>query len=214
MSEQRRPIRLLITGRMGSGKSVAADYLADRHGAVRWSRTELMKRLAHAVADHIDSPDGILERIFPNPDQRAQVRDELLSYVTDYEPEPDKPRRLYQEVTAICQDHDPLCFERELDARIRDVSCDFSLIDDVRSPAAVDYFAARGYSTLRLEASEEVRKARMRARDGYLPSDAVLNHPSETELDAVEHELVIRNDDNGLDAFHRQLDELVAKLRN
>lgn len=199
---------------MGSGKSFAANYLEKEHHASRWSRTELMKRLAHAVADHIGSPDELLERIFPDPAQRAEVREELLSYVAHYEPEPGKPRRLYQDITQICQDHDPLCFERELDARIR--ACgegEFSLIDDVRSKAAFDYFTERGYRSLRIEAPEEVRLARMLRRDGSLPPKETLEHPSETELDGVPHEFVIHNESSDVEDLYRALDEVLAEIR-
>lgn len=207
-------IRLLITGKMGSGKSFAGDYLATKHGAVCWSRTELMKRLAHSVADYIDAPDPILERIFADPELRAEVRDELFAYSADYEPEPGKPRRLYQDITEICQSYDPLCFERELDARINTVVCDFSLIDDVRSAAAFDYFAGRGYRSLRIDAPETVCRQRMLDRDGYLPSERTFRHPSETELDDVAHEFTIENDGRDLAEFYRQLDELVMRLRS
>lgn len=206
--------RLLITGKMGSGKSFAANYLEEEHGASRWSRTELMKRLAHAVADHIGSPDELLERIFPDPLQRAEVREDLLAYVCRYEPEPGKPRRLYQDITQICQNHDPLCFERELDSRIRAYGeGGFSLIDDVRSRAAFDYFTERGYHSLRIEASEETRLARMLSRDGSLPPKETLEHPSETELDDVEHEFTIRNETSDVADLYAALDRVLKEIR-
>lgn len=203
--------RLLITGKMGSGKGFAAAYLAENFGAQRWSRTEMMKALAHAIVDGIGDPDEVLSEIFADPDQRDEVRLTLLDYAADYVPEPGKPRRMYQEVTEICQDEDPLCFEVELDRRIRDATAGstqerrFSLIDDVRSAAAFAYFTSQGYASLRIDAPEEVRRRRMLERDGYLPAEETFNHPSETELDDVPHDFVVVNDGTDLDAFYADL---------
>lgn len=206
-------IRLLITGKMGSGKSYAADYLVDEHGAMRWSRTELMKRLSHSIADHIGDPDEILERIFPNEEERSAVRDDLFAY--HYQIEDGKPRRLYQDITEICQEHNPLCFEQELETRIRAVgSCDFSLIDDVRKLSAFEFFVDRGYATLRIDASEKVRRERMLSRDGYLPTEETFAHVSEVDLDGIEHDFTIRNDSQDLISFYSQLDRIVAQLRS
>ena len=213
-NDERPKIRLLITGGMGSGKGYSATYLEQNYSAVCWSRTETMKRLAHAVVDHVGSPDEILIRIFSDPNERDEVRSELLAYGETYTPEPGKPRRLYQDVTEICQQHDPLCFERELDERIRALGeVEFSLIDDVRKKAALEYFVERGYRTLRIEATEEVRKARMLERDGYLPDDETFKHPSEVELAAVEHEFTIHNNDDDAAPFLKELDRVISQLQ-
>ena len=195
-----KEIRLLMTGKMGSGKSYAADYLRSEHGAMSWSRTELMKRLAHSVADHIGDPDEILFRIFPNDEERCAVRDDLFAY--HHTVEEGKPRRLYQDITEICQEHNPLCFEQELDARIRATgNCSFSLIDDVRK-------------LLRIDASETVRRERMMSRDGYLPSEETFAHISETDLDGIDHAFSIRNDSQDLIGFYGDLDRIVLQLRS
>ncbi len=207
-------VRLLITGKMGSGKSFAADYLVENHQAQRWSRTELMKRLAHAVVDHSVPPDPILERIFTEPNEREQVRSELFEYGATYMPEQGKPRRLYQDITEICQEYDPLCFERELMERISSApKVDFCLIDDVRKVSAFEFFALSGFHTLRIDAPEELRRERIMARDGYLPSEETFAHSSETELDKIEHQHTISNDGKDLEAFYGALDDLVIGLR-
>lgn len=207
-----QPIRLMMTGQMGSGKSFAADYLQERYGARRWSRTELMKQLAHAIVDQIGNPDPLLESLFTDPLERSRVRAELLAY--RYQEEPGKPRRLYQDITEICQQHDPLCFERELAERIRKVGeGSFALIDDVRKKSAFDFFADLGYTSLRIAASENKRRERMLERDGYLPDEATFLHPSETELVAVDHDVTIHNEGEDLPAFYTELDDLVIRLR-
>lgn len=210
--------RLLITGKMGSGKGFAAAYFVEHYGAQSWSRTEMMKLLAHAIVDRVGDPDEVLTRIFPDPEQREDVRRELLAYAETYVPEPGKPRRMYQDVTEICQNHDPLCFEVELDARIQEAAASasgesrFSLIDDVRSLAAFEYFTSIGYRSLRIEADEEVRRERMLARDGYLPSEETFEHLSETELDDVPHDFVVVNNGEDLDAFYAELRRVAEEV--
>lgn len=204
----------MITGKMGAGKGFAAARFTHRYGATRWRRSELMKRLAHSFVDHTDSPDQILERIFPDRQECHDVRQALLDYAANYQPEPGKPRLLYQQVTAICQQFDPLCFEEELESRIMATENDFNLIDDVRSPAAFNYFADLGYSSLRIEANEVVRKERILARDGYLPTEASFNHPSETDLDDFDHHFTVVNNGDDLNSFYHQLDAVYQELSN
>ena len=206
-------MKLLITGKMGSGKSLAANYLVSEYGAQRWSRTELMKRLAHAVVDHTLPPDPILEKIFPSASEREEVRSDLLRYAATYMPEFGKPRRLYQDITEICQNYDPLCFERELLHRIEDApSENFCLIDDVRKMSAFEFFTSHDFRSLRIEADEEIRKDRILRRDGYLPSEETFVHSSEIELDAVPHEFTLSNNNEDLRAFYSELDDLMKTL--
>jgi len=207
-------VRMLLTGEMGSGKGVASDYYAREYGAVTWSRTELMKRLAHAVADHLGDIDEILAKLFSDSEERRDILAELIAYAKSYVPEPGKPRRLYQDITQICQDYDPYCFERELAERIDGAGDhDFTLVDDVRSPEAFRFFADRGYVTVRIYADENVRRERMLERDGYLPDEETFHHPSETALRDVPHDYVIDHSVDDYDAYYRDLDALIAKVR-
>jgi dephospho-CoA kinase len=208
------PIRMQLTGEMGSGKGFISDYLASKHGAVRWSRTELMKRLAHAVVDHLGDADAILAKLFFAEDEREEVRQDLLVYANRYEREPGKPRRLYQDITQICQEHDPFCFERELAQRIDSVGvCAFSLVDDVRSIEALEFFQARGYVSVRIYAEERVRRQRMLERDGYVPSKETFSHISETALREIPHDYVLDNSADDPTAIYAEVDALVASLR-
>jgi len=206
-------IKLFITGKMGSGKDSAALWFESKYGAERWTRTDLMKRLAHSLIDHVDNPDQYLERLFPDPEERDAVREELLTYVQTYQPESGKARRLYQDVTEICQKYDPYCFERELDARISLVEdVNFSLVDDVRKLSAFEYFKEKGYMSLRIEANEKVRRQRMLERDGFLPGPEAFAHSSEVELDGVEHDFVVVNEEDDPTKLINQLQEVSSQI--
>lgn len=203
---KKKATKLFLTGKMGSGKDAATDWFEDNYDVKRWTRTDLMKRLAHSLTDHIDSPDKFLIRLFSDEEERDSLREELIAYSLHYIPEEGKQRRLYQDITEICQKYDPYCFERELDARINLVDSNFSLIDDVRKLSAFEYFTDRGYKSLCVEATEEVRRARMLKRDGLLPSEETFQHSSETELDNVKHDFVVENNtDNPEDLYEKIL---------
>lgn len=211
------PLRLMITGKMGSGKSSASAYLEEAHGATRWTRSESMKALAHALAFQAGDIDELLSSLLPDATAQARARQRLLAYAAGYQPEPGKPRRLYQDVAQILIDEDPLCFERELLGRMRraeaEASSGFSLVDDVRNREALRFFSERGYRSLRIDAADAVCRRRMLDRDGYLPDESTFAHPSERELDAEPHEFCIVNDADDWAKLHAALDRIVAQLR-
>lgn len=207
--------RLMITGKMGSGKSSASAYLEVAYGATRWTRSESMKLLAHALADQVGNPEALLAGLLPDVAQRDEVRGKLLAYIATYVPEPGKPRRLYQDVAQIVMDTDPLAFERELHERMRVAErggTRFSLIDDVRSAEAFAFFSERGYASLRIDASDEVRRARMLARDGALPREAAFAHPSEVALDNQPHDHALINDSDDPADLTGALDAVMGQL--
>ena len=215
--ESPAPLRLLICGKMGSGKSTAADYLVDHHGAVRWSRSTAMKRLAHALVDQSEPVDPLLRELLRDPNMCASATAALIRYAASYEPEPGKPRRLYQDVAQIVMERDPLAFERDITRRIDQIdeptSDQMILVDDVRSIASFEWFRAHDFTSLRITASREQREARMRDRDGYLPDEETFAHRSELELDQerVDHE--IENDSDDPSDLFRSVDVVVEELR-
>jgi hypothetical protein len=215
MSSPAPQIKLLLSGRTASGMSSASAYLESAHGAVCWARSELMKRIAHAIVDGAGDLDDLLGRIYPQPELRDALRDELLDFAASYESEEGAPVHLYQEVVALCQTHDPLCFERELENRIKTAGKHaFIVIDDVKGSedGAFAYFQERGYTTLRVEAPEEARQRRLLARDGHLPAAAPLSHEVETGLDEAAHDFVVDNDTSP-ERFQARLDRLVELVR-
>lgn len=208
----------MICGKMGTGKSTASEYLENTHGATRWSRSDLMKRLAHAAAFQVGDMEALLAAVLPDGDVRAEVRQDLLRYISTYEPEEGKPRRLYQDVAEIVIRRDPMAFERELTQRIEEARkknpASVMLIDDVRSRVSFDWFVSNGYVALRMLADEQVRAERMRERDGYLPDPKTFQHRSETELDAVEVTFEVVNNSADASDLYRQLDEVMERLRS
>lgn len=54
---------------------------------------------------------------------------------------------------------------------------------DARFPNEIEGLAHMGSLSLRLDIDPEEQKRRLQQRDGYIPSEAALTHPSETSLD-------------------------------
>jgi hypothetical protein len=211
-----RPIKLMISGRTGSGMSAIAAQLGERYGAACWSRSELMKRIAHALVDGVGDLEELLSRIVPAADQRAGLREDLLSFAVHYEPEQGAPVQLYQDVVDLCQARNHLCFEHELERRIKQAGKHpFVVIDDVKGEVggAFAYLSGRGYASLRVEAPEEARRRRLLARDGHLPRSERLAHVVETGLDDAAHDFLL-NSDTSPERVTAQLDRLVALLRD
>lgn len=218
MNKPPKEIKLMIIGKMGTGKSTVVDYLVEQHQAMRFTRSNLMKRVCYSLVDGIGSLDDYLDRLYPeDTDIQDELREKLFQYIANYEPEPGKPRRLFQEVTDIVMEANPLVYDLELSHRINQmkplIAQPFYLIDDVRSLEAYNFYHEQGYKTLRVQAALDIRRLRMLRRDGHLPSPETFNHPSEIELDQVKHDFLLENNDNNTENIYASIDKLIKNLR-
>jgi hypothetical protein len=215
-----KPIKLMIIGKMGTGKGLAADYVTERHGAYRFTRSELMKKVCFALVNGLGSLDGFLERLYPGDvETQDKLRDDLLRYAAHYVEEPGKPRKLFQEVTDLVLGYNPLAYDQELAQRISTLKPDGAetpiyLIDDVRSLEGYQYYHDLGYCSLRMDADLSVRRLRMLRRDGYLPSLETFNHPSETALDGIRADYTIQNNGDEPTGVYLEIDSMIQDLRS
>jgi dephospho-CoA kinase len=211
------PVRLVIMGKMAAGKTQAATFLAEQYGATTWTIAQRIKETAHALVDQTGQLDMLLESVIVDPALRAQSAVALLRFADGYELEPGKPRKLYQEVGQILRDLHPstsFCWEEELERRIQRSGQGLTVVD-LRSKEGYRFFVVdRGYRTLRIDATEEVRRRRLLARDRFaVVDDAVFTHQSETEVDSLEFEFVIDNNRDDLELLHDRLEAVVAAIR-
>lgn len=217
MAPEQLPVRLAIMGKMAAGKTTAADHLMREYGATTWTIAERIKQVAHALIDQTGNLGDLLEVIVREPQLRHDATVALLRYADAYEPEPgSKPRGAYQQVGQILRDLHPstrLCWEADLQARIDATSSDFVVVD-MRAKESHRFFCdEQGYASLRIDASEQVRRARMAARDGAVPTDELFRHQSETDVDELEFDFVIANESADPSALYERLDRMVAVLR-
>lgn len=81
---------------------------------------------------------------------------------------------------------------------------------DVRYPNEADMLRSRGFVIVRVEANRDVREARAKIDDGNF-DPSVFDHPSETEMSAIQPDLIIRNETpEDRDAMFATLRDLVT----
>lgn len=210
--EPRPPICLLVTAKLGAGKEIVCSDLVYRYGGQLWARAELMRQIAYGLIGRAGNLDDGLRRVFPDDDLRDEVRKELLHYVATYEPEPGKPFRLLQEVVELCQRHDPLCFDLELEQRMRAAGGSFAVVKGIRSRESFEHFRSEGAASVRVVASNQARRERLRRKHGELDFDELFEHESETILDDLPHDFIIHNESDDIELIRPAVDRLMHAL--
>lgn len=216
LSDSPPEIRLVLMGKMASGKTYASNYLVQEHGATAWTVAERIKQVAHALVDQSGNLGNLLDVIIPDEGQRGEATYRLLQFADYYELEPGKPRRLYQEVGQILRDLAPstqLCWEEDLERRIKSSPSLFTVID-VRSKEGYKFFCVdRSYTSVRIDAPLEIRKQRLLERDQHAVLDeSVFHHQSETDVDELEFDFVISNAENNPQNFIQELEEVIKSM--
>jgi dephospho-CoA kinase len=207
-------MNLMLYGSIGTGKSEASNYLADRYGAIVFQRTRLMRSICHALVDGADDLDELLRSLFPEDEQAvADLRSDLVYFVRAYVPDASRQRQLYQHVVDIVQQRDPVAFEVELMGRIdlarqRAGADRMIVVEDIYTLPAYEFFAARGFRGARITAPASLARKRVLARDGFLPVEGTFDHETERDLEQMPFAMSLANDGT-IDHLRRQLDTLV-----
>lgn len=210
-------LKLIVLGQIGVGKSTAIQYLVDSRDAVCFHRARKMHELSHAVIDGTGDIDEILTQLFGDEQEQIDaVRHELLAYAATFEYEQARIRQLYQDVVDIVQAHEQLVFDHELQQRVEraEEHLDASRImamDDMYTRPAFEHFTARGWRSIRLVCSSQIAMKRLKARDGTIPVEAVLVHPTEQDLDSLPVDRVIVNNGSVAD-LKREMDAAVTSM--
>lgn len=208
---------VMVFGGIGTGKTELAQHLADRHGAIVFQRTRLMRSICHALVDGAEDLDELLRSLFPDDEQAvADLRADLVYFVRSYVPDASRQRQLYQHVVDIVQQCDPLAFEVELLGRIelarqRAGAERMIVIEDIYTMPAYEFFAARGFVPVRVTAPLSLARRRVMARDGFLPVEGTFDHDTELDLDQMVPAATIVNDGT-LDRLRHEGDAVIQKL--
>jgi len=211
------PVRIIIMGRRATGTSFASRFLTGTYDGKAWTIAERIKQISHALIDQSGSLGDLLDVVILDKDLQTEAARQLLLYADTYEREPGlKPIRLYQDVGEILRHLDAstlYCWEQDLERRILANPAPLTAID-VRAKESHHYFAdQRGYASLLMTASQDVRERRMRDRDQHVITDpAAVNHVSETDVDHLDFDFVIDNDDDDPARLHAQLNGIVRQL--
>jgi dephospho-CoA kinase len=210
-----QPLKMVITGKMASGKGAASGHLVERYGAKRMPREDIIKPFVYGIAEGDPATPERLAELFPDDQSvRSGLEQEIGRYMKSYVDEGGKRRRLLQDVIDFVQQRNAYAIEEALNRRIAAAAADapFVIIDDVRPLEAFDYFKGQGYITVRIEASRRIREQRMLERDGVIPPDEAFQHWTETALDGVPHDFVIYNETNDPEALTCKLDAVLERI--
>lgn len=159
------------------------------------SRDDRVKYEIHSV---------LLDIFGSNPLYGAPPYDMLIQMVNTIADMPmedaGKPRTFLQDVGTLCRAYDKDCFskliERKIGANFRSHSLTstkeyfITIVSDIRMPNEAEVISAMPNSLIiKLEASEEVRKNRLFARDGVMMTPQQASHHSEA-IDLIDDDMI------------------------
>lgn len=178
---------IALVGKMHEGKSTVAGILAEDYGYGIWHFAMPVKELADAALNHIIDP------------RLREMTGKMLT------PTKAMNRPFYQGVGARGRAYDPGIWIKQLGASFsRGGSPRGIVIDDMRYLNEAAWTKVREFAVIRIQRPEDERLASIKksfnmdyGRDPYeWELLAMLNHESETEVDKIEWEILIKNDED------------------
>lgn len=193
------PIRIALTGRMRSGKSLIANHLAREYGLRTVSFGDSLKYYA--------------DEIFPHFTERITKKDELFG--GEILVGVKKPRQLYQRFGQMMREIDEDIWiqhaERTVESLEDSRSVKGVVIDDLRQPNEYIWARDHGFTIIRVNANEDTRLERARALgDSFEIED--LRHETEMYVDDYEVAVDIWNDGEDAEDLKRRVDVVMAEL--
>lgn len=179
--------KILLVGKLRSGKSTIAKYLVQRHGFVEYAFGGELKRFANEI-------------FAISPVMRGNG----------------KPRAIYQRFGELCREIDPLIWVRYVDAKITAEMATPAargiVVSDGRQPHEVKWARDKGFMIVRVTAPETVRiKRAKRLGDRFNAED--LAHDTEQHVDRFEVDYEILND-GSLGDLKRKVDEMLRIIHS
>ena len=163
------PRSIAVVGQFAAGKSTVAEYLVEDYGYTRLSLARGIKEIGARLYN-----DG-------RPIEKQQ------SYsVTAPNGAPIRlsGREVLQQLGQVVKDFDRDFWLRWLAADMADSTPPF-VIDDCRFPFEAEFLKSRGFVVIKLLVTKGERMKRYEATYGRLPTEAEMNHPSETEVSNI-----------------------------
>ena len=157
---------IVLVGRFGTGKSTVAQVLVDEYGYGRASLASNIKSLARDAYGTLDKGKHV----------RVTSRDGKHRDITI--------RQVLQELGEAVKDMD-----RDLWLRLLLNDIQFAtgplVVDDARFPFEAEALRQRGWVIARLYAPQMILMERYKDAYGRLPTEAEMNHVSETQSDFI-----------------------------
>jgi dephospho-CoA kinase len=214
-------VRYAFFGKMGSGKTTAAQYLVEEHGFKRVSFASPLKKIGELkdilVPDMYYDwlykwamdllPDRVYGMHFTGWMEGKSTREWLVDrWIEDFQESKDTRELLQRIGTDSGRKANPEIWINYFARHLPDGNL---VVDDLRFLNEAQALRDLSFKLIKLEQPEEDRVVRLATRDGFF-DPATQGHASETELSNIEADAAIFNDRYlDLDQFHAVLDELV-----
>lgn len=194
-------IKIAITGKMRAGKDTVYSILSEE--------------LELALKEVNNFTDGVF--ITNQHTFGGQLKHFAELLFPEYFVAGGKPRQLFQEFGQTMRQIDEDVWVKKADQEIQNklksthADVHISYITDLRQPNEYEYCKENGFFILRVNATDEVRLARMMA-DGDNFTKEHLHHETETYVDGYEVDYDIHNNfttQNGLNELRKEIKKLV-----
>jgi len=181
-----------IVGKMGAGKSSLANFLVDVHQYTRVANAGALKTLAQMAYGPID-------------------KGETYRITQDYMLGPQETeisgREILQGIGQTLKSFDRDIWLKAMVRSMESLQGPF-VCDDTRFPFEADFLRKQGWIIVKLYVPKEIRMARYKSLYGREPTDAEMSHPSETEVDQIEEDLLL----SGLEPIETLVEQLFSHM--
>lgn len=175
-------MKVAITGKMRSGKDTLAKFFIDNIDANQLAFGDGIKKVAKAYF-----PEIVVEG---------------------------KPRKLYQDIGQQFRQIDADVWVKDLNrvlTNLTDIGETEFVVSDVRQMNEYLYLKKMGFTVIKVEAHDEIRKERIqRSGDIYLPED--FYHETEVAVDSIPCDYLLENNTTLLD-FYDQIHYVYNELK-
>jgi dephospho-CoA kinase len=175
-------MKIAVVGKMRSGKDTLAKFFIDNDDAVKIAFGDEIKALS--------------KHFFPEEVAKG------------------KPRWIYQKVGQDFRAIDPNVWIKQLDTRINQLEFHGLyniVVSDVRQQNEYDYLKEKGFTVIKVEAADEIRKERIiKAGDTFKPED--FYHETETATDDIPCDYLVTNNVDVF-SFYDQIQFIYNELK-
>ena len=201
------PLRIVLTGKLRSGKSEAANQLWYKHGFKELAFGDQLKRVADELFDGTEVEEYASELIYRgDTDIPFLSDDDIVGYR--------KPRRRYQDFGQAMRQLDPNVWIRQVE---RSMSVWENMryvkgivVSDARQPNEIEWARNNVFTIIRVTADDETRLQRAQeAGDNFTMED--LGHETEQHIDSFSVDYDVINDGT-VDELRRKIDAIVSEL--
>lgn len=191
---------VVLSGKMGSGKSTVAEGLCERFGFHTISIGTMIKKVSTLLIDQPNELKSYLRNVLKEekPESFEELYSKLITLYrenfTDATWEKDEAgnytkNESYRDLTQFVATYFRDLYSQDIwvrfiasDAMELATSGERVVCDDLRDPSEKRILEMFGFMAVRLDISKEEQKRRLQERYGTI-SEELLNHPTETALD-------------------------------